>query len=201
MLSVMRNPFFWSDNARKIVNMGIEPSQFREMEERVAKNRRARPAPIPNPVPVLPPVLETRPTRLLDWVMPDMFGHQFTYWGKPIGKPTMTYVDRWKKRRCVVEYRAFADKIREAAGVLPPNPDGVIVKAHIPMPPSWSKKKKAAMAGKPCRQKPDYDNIAKAVGDTLFEEDRCLWFGAVIKHWCAEGSERLEVEVLYARSK
>lgn len=168
------------------------------MRERVAKNR-SRPAPIPNPVVVAVPTPKVE--SLTGWVMPDMEGYKFTYYGKPIGKPTMTYVDRWKKRPCVLAYRAFADGIRLAAGQLKPNPDGVIVRAYVPMPPSWTKKKKEEMDGKPCRQKPDYDNIAKAVGDTLFEEDRGLWFGAVIKYWCPEGSERLEVEVLYARPK
>ncbi len=191
--------------------MGISPDEFREMEERVAKNRRSRVAPIPNPEvpkpePALPeprigrtPFTHTLSIHLRDLISFDTY--RFTYFGAPIGKPTMTYVDQWKKRPCVLRYRAFADSIRESAGTLPPEPDGVIVSAFVPMPKSWSKAQKTLMDGKPCRQKPDYDNIAKAVGDTLFEQDKGLWFGAVVKFWCQQGNERLEVEVLYARPK
>jgi len=52
--------------------------------------------------------------------------------------------------------------------MIPPNVIDVSWDAYLPMPKSWSKKKKSAMAGRPHRQKPDRDNIDKAApGDSL----------------------------------
>lgn len=190
--------------------MGISSDEFRAMKERVAKNQRSRVVSIPNPeVPKSEPVAEPRTGRtpimhtvslqLRDYYSFDTY--RFTYRGLPIGKPRMTHSDSWKKRPCVLVYRKFCDDIRAQAGPLPIGPDGVIVSAFSPMAASWNEKKKQAMAGKPQRFKPDYDNIAKAVGDALFEEDCCIWIGATLKFWCRQGEERLEVEVLYARPK
>lgn len=180
--------------------MGVSPDQFREMEERVSKNRR-----VPLPPPAAPPPAQRSEDDEADRpLVKRRRGFQtkcFTYRGRPIGKPRMTQRDKWQKRPCVVEYREFADNLRLAAGELPALPDGLIVTAYMPMPESWSLKKKAKMQGTPCRTKPDYDNIAKAVADALFEEDSCIWFGATMKYWCQQGAESLYVEVLYAESQ
>lgn len=183
------------------------------MEDRVAHNRR-RPMPIPDPIPAKPPAGEqplirvevsqgrTPLTSSICVALMQKMSFEvrsFTYRGAPIGKPRMTQSDRWKKRPRVLKYRAFADAIREAAGQLPGDPDGVLVTAFIAIPKSWPTKKQTRLAGKPCKQKPDHDNIAKAVGDSLFEEDCGIWLGVTLKYWCPQGEERLEIEVLYAK--
>lgn len=112
----------------------------------------------------------------------------------------MTQRDKFIKRPNVQRYWAFKDALRAAAGTLPLNPDMVIVTAWVPVPPSWPKKKREAKVGQPCREKPDWDNIGKAVCDALFDEDACIWVGVTIKYWCLEGQERLNVKVLYAKS-
>src|SRR5688572_7856631 len=94
----------------------------------------------------------------------------FTIPGLPVGQPRMTRRDKWKRRPCVMRYRAWADSARIAAGVLP-DPSKVISfdwKAFFPPPDSWSKKRRAEAIGKPHRSSPDRDNIDKAILDALF---------------------------------
>lgn len=117
-----------------------------------------------------------------------------------MGKPRMTQRDKWKKRPCVIRYRLYCDKIREAAGTIPENPLAVHIKAFIGMPGSWSKKKKVEMIGMRHRAKPDWDNIGKAICDALFDEDSCIAVGIAEKFWCMEGQDRTEVRVIYEES-
>ena len=95
----------------------------------------------------------------------------------PIPKPRMTQRDVWKKRPCVERYYAFKDDIKREAGQ-----SGYIlgdkfenVKFVLPMPKSWSEKKKCLMDGKPHQQKSDLDNLIKAMWDCLSEEDSNIY--------------------------
>jgi Holliday junction resolvase RusA-like endonuclease len=117
-----------------------------------------------------------------------------------MGKPRMTQRDKWMKRDCVVRYRAYCDRIRASVGAIPIDPLAVHIKAYISVPSSWSKKKKQAMVGQRHRQKPDWDNIGKAICDALFEDDSCIAVGLAEKFWCIEGHDRTEVRVIYAES-
>lgn len=113
----------------------------------------------------------------------------------------MTQRDKWMKRPAVLRYRDYADRIRASAGTLPPgDPISVLVIAWLPMPESWSKKKKDELNGHVARSKPDWDNISKAVGDALFVEDKLLGGGTCWKFWCYRGQERTEITVLYPHS-
>ncbi|WP_460029401.1 RusA family crossover junction endodeoxyribonuclease [Mannheimia haemolytica] len=98
-----------------------------------------------------------------------------------MGKPRMTRADKWKKRDCVLRYRAFKDEVRLHNVSLPES--GYHLIFVMPMPQSWSKKKKAEMNGKPHQQKPDKDNLEKALLDALFEDDCRIWDGRVTKIW------------------
>ncbi len=62
----------------------------------------------------------------------------------------------------------------------------------IPMPQSWSKKKRAQHAGKPHQQKPDKDNLEKALLDAVFDEDSHVWDGRVTKIWGEKGQIIIE---------
>ena len=114
------------------------------------------------------------------------------YWLKvtPVPKPRQTRADVWKKRPAVVRYRAFADKLRAEAkrtGLVPPA-DGMEMIFFLPMPKSWSAKKKARMQHTPHQQKPDLDNLVKAVLDSLCAEDCHIWrLSGVTKRWAHEG--------------
>jgi len=101
-------------------------------------------------------------------------------------KPRATQSDRWKKRPVILRYRAFADLARlsapgEARGL---QPDELHIVSYIPMPASWSSKKRAAMNGQPHRQRPDASNLLKAVEDALYpEEDSAIWKVSAEKYW------------------
>lgn len=121
--------------------------------------------------------------------------------GTPLGKPRMTRRDQWQKRDCVVRYRDYCDRIRrdwiERHGGLPGEPDAIMVVAFMPVTPSWSKKQQEAHLECGHRLRPDGDNILKSVCDALFPEDSCLWLKVVAKFWCAIGSERTDISVLW----
>lgn len=115
---------------------------------------------------------------------------------KPMGKPRMTRRDKWAKRPAVVAYREYADNIRSAcAGKIPKDAFSVSWTAYLPMPDSWSQKKKVSMAGKPHRSKPDRDNIDKGILDALFENDSGISFGVLKKFWDDGGGSRIELVI------
>ena len=107
----------------------------------------------------------------------------------PVPKPRQTQADRWKKRPCVMRYRAFADECR-AKDVEIINGSTVIF--YLPMPKSWSKKKKALMLGKGHQQKPDVDNLLKAVMDAVLKEDCHIYDIHSQKFWAEKGRIYLE---------
>ncbi|MDY4380363.1 RusA family crossover junction endodeoxyribonuclease [Pectobacterium brasiliense] len=108
-----------------------------------------------------------------------------TYNITPLGKPRMTQRDKWQKRPPVLRYRAFCDEVRLNKITLPES--GWHVTFVLPMPPSWSKKKRAEMNGKPHQQKPDKDNLEKALLDAIFDDDSRVWDGRVSKVWGESG--------------
>ena len=102
----------------------------------------------------------------------------------PLGKPRMTQRDRWKKRPVVTRYHEYADRLREEADkqnfLLG---EKVEINFFIPVPKSWSKKKKSANLGRPHKQRPDLDNLIKAVQDILMKEDSTIWNIKAEKKW------------------
>lgn len=119
-----------------------------------------------------------------------------------MGKPRMTQRDKWQKRPAVLRYREYCDRIRAVAKIQPfMDCYAIEVTAYLPMPASWSSKKRAEMLGKMHRNRPDWDNIGKAVCDALFEEDSILGGGTVWKFWCDDATTRTEITVLYYRQE
>lgn len=111
----------------------------------------------------------------------------------PIGKPRMTRSDRWRKRDCVRRYFAFKDELKNQARIANFTLGGrVVVEFHIPMPKSWSKKKRELMNGIPHQSKPDIDNCLKALFDSLLEDDSTIWAVTASKYWSEQG--RIEIE-------
>lgn len=99
----------------------------------------------------------------------------------PVPKPRQTQSDRWKQRPAVMRYRAFCDDLRARKCTFPESGSHVIF--HMPMPASWSKKKRAEMLGQPHRQKPDVDNLTKAVLDAVLKDDSGVWDMRTTKIW------------------
>lgn len=104
----------------------------------------------------------------------------------PVPKPRMTQRDKWAKRPAVVRYFNFCDEVRALGCELPEHSAHVIF--HMPMPKSWSKKKKAKMNGKPHQQRPDWDNLIKALQDAVMKEDSSVWNCQVSKFWAINGN-------------
>ena len=106
----------------------------------------------------------------------------------PVGKPRMTQRDRWYKRTTTSSYWAFKDQLvlltKQKQFVLGDR-YGVIF--YLPMPDSWSKKKKFEMMGRPHQSKPDLDNLCKAIQDCLKVNDAVIWDLEARKIWWDEG--------------
>jgi Holliday junction resolvase RusA-like endonuclease len=98
----------------------------------------------------------------------------------------MTQRDKWAKRPAVLRYRAFCDEVRLNRVSLPEA--GARIEFHIPMPKSWSKKKRKLMDGKPHQQKPDLDNLIKALGDSIHAEDCGIYDLSACKRWAETGA-------------
>ena len=103
----------------------------------------------------------------------------------PCPKPRQTRSDKWNQRPAVMRYRAFADECRLRGVTVCP---GDSITFWIPMPKSWSKKKKDSMDGAPHTQKPDLDNLLKALFDAVHKDDSHIWCVMVSKLWSHEGA-------------
>lgn len=107
----------------------------------------------------------------------------------PVPKPRMVKSDTWRKRPAVMRYWAFKDKVREL-GIELQSPCKAVF--YIPMPTSWSERKKKDFDGKPHLNRPDGDNLEKALFDSVFGEDSHMWAFAWEKRWAREGSITVE---------
>lgn len=118
----------------------------------------------------------------------------------PMGAVRMTQRDRIflnpnhpdpdkRQRKAVTEYFNFKNTLVSQAKsmnfTLGKYLDAVY---FIPMPDSWSEKKKSRMNGFPCEVKPDADNITKAIKDTLKQNDADMWWEKAEKRWAYRGS-------------
>ncbi len=99
----------------------------------------------------------------------------------PVAKPRMTRADKYKQREVVQRYWAFKQECRLRKVMVPDS--GAHITFVIPMPKSWSLKKRAAMRGAAHQQKPDKDNLEKALNDALFSDDTHIWDNRVTKRW------------------
>jgi Holliday junction resolvase RusA-like endonuclease len=113
--------------------------------------------------------------------------------GKPFGKKRHRVSSIGGKARAFNpdENTSFEQKVAEIARPLFPVPFEGPVKLRIvatfEIPASWSKKKQAAMMGGYHVQKPDRDNVDKAVQDGLnriaFRDDSQVADGRCVKRW------------------
>lgn len=106
----------------------------------------------------------------------------------PMGKPRQTQRDKWDRRACVVRYRDLADRLRAVAKLTGYKLERELyADFYLPMAKSWPKKKKAEKLGTEHDQKPDIDNMCKAVMDALSKEDKAVYRAWGDKYWSESG--------------
>ena len=109
----------------------------------------------------------------------------------PIGKPRMTQRDKWLNppRKPVKLYWEFKDKLKSEVNIK----EFVIPESNfhvtfiLPMPNSWSGKKRGQMDKTPHQSKPDNDNMMKAFKDCLCDNDSHIWDYRITKLWGVSG--------------
>lgn len=72
----------------------------------------------------------------------------------------------------------------------------------MPMPKSWSAKKRAVMNGQRHRQTPDLDNLMKSICDALYSNDSHISEMHAVKRWGQEAAiivEPIALEDIYKR--
>jgi Holliday junction resolvase RusA-like endonuclease len=72
-------------------------------------------------------------------------------------------------------------------------PIGCSITFFIPVPPSWSKKKKKLHHGRFHQSKPDLDNLLKAFMDSLMAEDKQIAHIELSKRWIDFESGWIEI--------
>ena len=73
---------------------------------------------------------------------------------------------------------------------------GLSVTFYIPMPKSWSKKKKKQLHGFLCQSRPDLDNLLKAFADSLTSEDKYIANITATKRWVDFPSGWIELRLI-----
>ena len=73
---------------------------------------------------------------------------------------------------------------------------GLSIKFYIPVPKSWSNKKKKQYHGLLHQSKPDLDNLLKAFGDSLMSEDKYIGhYGEISKRWVNYETGWIELQI------
>lgn len=98
--------------------------------------------------------------------------------------PRQVRSDAWRPTDRVQRYHAFRDEVRIRHVQIPQPFHHVIF--VLPIPPSWSQKRKLMMEGMPHQQTPDRDNLEKALLDSVFGQDCAVWDGRTTKVWGAQ---------------
>jgi len=118
----------------------------------------------------------------------------------PMGAVRMTISDKWKtnpnhvdpkkrQRKAVSQYFNFKNVLTLQAIQMGYKLEKWLDAVYfIPMPDSWSNKKKEKMNGMPHESKPDTDNITKAIKDALKKDDSDVWWEKAEKRWAFKGS-------------
>jgi len=107
----------------------------------------------------------------------------------PVAKPRMTQRDKWMVRKPVAKYRKYCENLRKFENTRKIiDWDKLEIKFFLPVPRSWSGKKKFEKYGNPHTQRPDIDNLLKGFMDALLPEDSQIWNVKVTKLWGTEGS-------------
>jgi Holliday junction resolvase RusA-like endonuclease len=114
---------------------------------------------------------------------------------EPMGAVRLSSSDRWSKRPVAKKYFDWKNRFKTLihnsfelqALIARIEESGKIeIETVHPLPKTWSNKKKRLHYCRPMRAKPDFDNVAKAVCDVLFKEDKRIHTATISQRWCGE---------------
>lgn len=118
----------------------------------------------------------------------------------PFPAPRMTKSDKWKtdpnhpdpnkrQRLPVFKYFKYKNQLQKLLGDEKIGlTDELKLIFVMPMANSWSKKKKMMFNKTPHKQKPDWDNLAKAFCDSFGIDDSHVWNARISKFWGYQGA-------------
>ncbi len=115
-----------------------------------------------------------------------------TYLITPVSAPRQVKSDVWNPSDHVLRYRAFRDECALRGVTISPRDTSITF--VLPMPASWSQKKKDAMRFMPHEQKPDLDNLIKALVDAAYrnaDDGKVSSYGRTEKIWGDIGEIRI----------
>ena len=105
----------------------------------------------------------------------------------PMAKPRQTQSDRWKQRPVVIRYRAWCDEVRRQMGDQT-LPEAFWATFYLPV----AKSRRDIVEGDRHAQKPDADNLLKALMDACLEDDSHVWDVRATKLW-TRGAGHIEI--------
>ena len=111
----------------------------------------------------------------------------------PMAAPRLSRRDAWAPSAAASRYFAYRAELcmlAQQAGYEPG--DALAVTFYLPMPASWSQRKRRQMDGQPHQQKPDTDNLLKGFCDALLADDAHVWDMHARKRWAVEGAIEIE---------
>lgn len=110
----------------------------------------------------------------------------FTIKVKPIGAVRLVHSDKWRKRPVAVKYFQYKEELKwKALNYVVKNE--LYLLFLLPIPESWTKKKKNELVYTKHQQRPDTDNLVKAVKDALMKEDSTVYLECAFKFWGPHG--------------
>lgn len=95
---------------------------------------------------------------------------------KPAGLQRLQRIERYNNYKI-----ALLAEAKRKGFQIPPS--GLSVTFLLPMPKTWSKKKKKSHHGLLCQSRPDVDNLLKSFCDSLVSEDKFIANISVTKRW------------------
>lgn len=108
---------------------------------------------------------------------------------RPAGLARLKRIERYNQYK--IDLLAYCKARRFSLPV-----QGLCITFYIPMPKTWSKKKRNQYHGTLHQSKPDIDNLTKAVLDSMTTEDKYIaHFGGICKRWVDSERGWIEFEV------
>lgn len=105
---------------------------------------------------------------------------------EPMGAVRTTRFQMFKDER-YQRYNVWKKHVSTLVGSIPEDVVGVHMIVMIPMPASWSKKKRLQKVGTYHDQKPDLDNVLKGFMDATLGEDKMVAEVMISKYWGVAG--------------